>query len=54
MEVTMAIIVYHGMAWVFIHSSFTAETVALDPMRFDDLVDTLTQAAKKPRNDKNS
>lgn len=50
MEVTMTIIVYHGMVWVVIGPSCTTEAT-VDPMRVNNLVDARAQAVHQARGD---
>jgi hypothetical protein len=51
--VTMTIIVYRGTAWLCISPPFAA-TTTIKPMQINNLVDTLTQAAKKTHDHKES
>ena len=53
MKMTMIIVVYRAMVWVFIDPPFTVGEI-IDPMHIDSLVGTLTQAAKQARGGKNS
>jgi hypothetical protein len=52
MKVTMTIVVYHRMVWVFLGPPFTTQAT-VDPMLVNNLVDALARAVHHTHGDKN-